>query len=119
MKELNDSTFCRLAPSPIHGIGVFAIRDIPKGQELTDCYGSLRHYILSKKEFDGLVPEVRELIKERTIFIKGKPLAFFSPNCNQMLQHFMNHSETPNSNGRYALVDIKKGEEITENYENL
>lgn len=119
MDELNKAVFCKLAPSPIHGIGVFAIRDIPKGQELTDCYGSLRHYILTKKEFDKIVPEVKKLILERTKFIKGKPYGFFSPNSNQMFQHFMNNSHFPNSDGKYALRKIKKGEEVTENYANL
>ncbi len=118
--SLNDTVFCKLAPSPLDGVGVFAIRDIPEGQELTDYNGGDLHYhTLTSEEFGGLVPEVRDLIEERTIFMKDKPITFVSPNCNQLFQFFMNHSDTPNSNGRKALRDIKKGEEITENYKTL
>ena len=30
IENLLSQTFCRFAPSKIHGIGVFAIKDIPK-----------------------------------------------------------------------------------------
>ena len=30
IKQLAESTYVMIQPSPIHGIGVFAIRDIPK-----------------------------------------------------------------------------------------
>lgn len=33
---LNKTVWCKLGPSKIHGVGVFAIRDILKGQKLTD-----------------------------------------------------------------------------------
>lgn len=39
-----------------------------------------------------------------------------NPNDDADLQSFMNHSETPNSDGDRTLKRIKKGEEITENY---
>ena len=32
------------------------------------------------------------------------------------LVSFMNHSDTPNSNGETALRDIAEGEEVTEDY---
>jgi len=31
LRRVLTNCYCRLAPSPIHGIGVFAIRDIPRG----------------------------------------------------------------------------------------
>lgn len=31
LKELANATYVMIKPSPLHGIGVFAIRDIPKG----------------------------------------------------------------------------------------
>lgn len=117
---LNKTVLCKLAPSPIHGVGVFAIQDISEGTELTDCYAyGACHYTLSEKEMGRLLPQVKELIYQRTEFRDDKPLQFVSPNCNQILQAFMNNSEDPNSDGRFALKDIKKGEEITENYKSL
>ena len=31
LKELSEEIYAVLKPSPVHGIGVFALRDIPKG----------------------------------------------------------------------------------------
>ena len=31
LNELANTTYVMIKPSPLHGIGVFAIRDIPKG----------------------------------------------------------------------------------------
>ena len=48
LKELGTNTYLMLKPSPIEGIGVFAIRDIPKGcrdisagEELLIDYGEI------------------------------------------------------------------------------
>ena len=38
MSELNRTVWATIAPSKIHGIGVHAIRDIPKGQPYTDYF---------------------------------------------------------------------------------
>jgi hypothetical protein len=40
LAELADNTWVMLRPSPIEGIGVFAIRDIPKGsRDMFGCCG--------------------------------------------------------------------------------
>lgn len=39
-----------------------------------------------------------------------------NPNAEVILQSFMNHSTDPNTNGRITIRDIKKGEELTEDY---
>lgn len=31
LKHLRENVYCRLAPSTVHGVGVFAVRDIPAG----------------------------------------------------------------------------------------
>lgn len=117
---LNRTIWCKVAPSPIHGVGVFAVRDILKGQQLTDYYGGVfPFYTLSREEFKELIPEVSELVSQRTIFRDELPLTFMSPNSNQIMQTFMNHSDDANSDGKFALRDIKKGEEVTENYHKL
>ena len=36
LNHLRQNIYCRLKPSPVHGIGVFAIRDIPKTTLITD-----------------------------------------------------------------------------------
>lgn len=121
--RLNQSVWCKLAPSKIHGIGVFAIRDIPKGTMLTnnDVWSQRRREVFhcDEQEFAKILPEIQDLITDRMFFEKGKPLYFISPNDDQVLQSFMNHSNTPNSDGEFALCDIKKGEEITEDFNTL
>ena len=118
--ELNATVKCKLAPSKIHGIGVFAIRDIKKNEKLY-CMPlvamSRKWYSVPFIEFDKLLCEVRELIFERwPCVINGS--MFLSPNDDVWIRLFMNHSEDPNYNPLIdcAIKDIAKGEEVTENY---
>jgi SET domain-containing protein len=115
---LNNTVYCKLGASPIHNIGVFAIRDIPADQKITDYVPNKPYaqYALTEEEFALLAPEVQALIQQQTIFPNGRLLYFDSPNCHQVLECFMNHSDTPNSNGIRTLREIKKGEELTKNY---
>ena len=105
--NINDVVWCKLAPSPINGVGVFAIRDIPKGNELA---GGEAEYPLQE-----VLPEIMEIIQshhsetERADFL-------YNPNRDVWMQCFVNHSSDPNSDGIRATRDIKKGEEITEDY---
>jgi SET domain-containing protein len=118
---LNSTVWATLAKSPIHNVGVFAIRDIPKGTPITDYADHTKNNInnvLTPEELNRLIPEVRNLILDRTMFTKGK-LEFYSPNCDAHLQSWMNHSDTPNTTGKETLRHIKKGEELTENFRTL
>lgn len=118
---INNTVWATLKPSKINGIGVFAIRDIPKGTRITDYsvhnIRDIKIFTLKEEEFEKIHTEIRELILDRAVF--GSPMVFYSPNYEQTLQSFMNHSEDNNSDGEIAIRDIKQGEEITENYHNL
>ena len=111
--SLNDEVWCFLAPSSIHGVGVFALRDIPKGQRLY-CQ-SVRQY-LRFDPIDNLLPEIQELIKAR--WPDYEVNGYISPNDDARLISFMNHSATPNYDPKTdtALENIKKGEEVLETY---
>ena len=62
--RLNEFVKARLAPSKIAGVGVFAIRDISKGQKMWfDVFAQI--YPLPYSHFSKLFPEVRELLLER------------------------------------------------------
>ena|SRR3990167_1214118 len=114
---LNESVWCTIAPSPIHGVGVFALRDIKKGQKL-NCYGSLSAPIgLHLTSFEGLDPEIAHIIRQRwPLAVQGD--TFHSPNDDVRHILFMNNSPTPNYNQQddVAITDIAKGVEITEDY---
>jgi len=123
VKYLNNTVYCRLGPSKIHGVGVFAIRDIPKGTLITDHnihYPNNQQYTLSVEMFLKVHDEIRSLILDRFFYeAADTKFTFYSPNSDQFLQAFMNHSDTPNSDGHEALRDIKAGEEVVEDFTKL
>lgn len=111
---LNSRVKVRIAPSPIHGIGLFAIRDIGKEQKL--WAGIMPQlYTLTYSHFSKLFPEVRELLLERWPNIPNGS-RFFYPDT--FLQSYCNHSDDPNYDAEkdITLKDIQAGEEITEDY---
>lgn len=124
VKYLNSTVWAKLAPSSVHGIGVFAIRDIKKGTLVTDysihTINNVGFLKISEEEFQLLDPEIRDLILDHTLFQEGQQnLYFYSPNMEVCLTSFMNHSDDPNCDGQIAIRDIMKGEEITEDYNTL
>jgi len=111
---LNDVVKIKLAPSSIEGIGVFAMRDLKKGEKLyTDMIPNALDIPYSK--FKLLRPEIRELILGHwPNIINGSHFLYPVTKMNA----FMNHSDDPNYDGKTDLLikDVKAGEEITENY---
>ena len=112
--NLNAMVKVKIAPSPIGGVGVFAIRDISKGQKLY-CNFFPFQFSLPYSSFGKLFPEVRELLLERWPTITMGSKFFYPETC---LQAYINHSQEPNYDcvNDIALKDIKVGEEVTEDY---
>ena len=118
---LNNSVFATLKISGIHGIGVVAIRDIPKDTLITDYSLQAKSVPMllsvNLQEFELILPKIKNLILDRNLFQNWHEiLYFYSPNCEQNLQSFCNHSANPNSFAMTSLRDIKKDEEITQDY---
>ena len=63
--ELNDECVCVLAPSKIHGIGVFALRDVKKGDKLHCIFDPRQIYEIPYDRFNEIRPEIREIILGR------------------------------------------------------
>ena len=121
LNDLCNKVKCTLKPSPIHGIGVFALRDIQKGARMY-CVPMEKPYLYTLnlndlKQFDTVFPEIKELILARWPNVVNRQ-PFLSPNYDARLISFMNHSDTPNYDPKTdtALRDIKAGEEVTEDY---
>ena len=100
-------------------MGVFAIRDIPKGTDI--FYGDDDPIVwVSKDKINKLDPEIKKLYKDFAV-IKGKKYGC-PKNFNQLtLSWYLNHSKNPNVGCDkeykfYALRDIKKREELTADY---
>lgn len=111
---LNSRVKTRLAPSEIHGVGVFAMRDLFKGEKLY-ANDAPFVYSLTYTDLKKLRKEVREILLEQwPNIINGSRFAYPSTN----IQAHMNHSEQNNYDAinDVVITDIKKGEEITEDY---
>lgn len=119
-QQLIQSVWVTIKPAS-HGIGVVAIRDIKKG-DFCHCLPWIQPfwytipYSVLKNKLE-IYPEILALIIERQPnVINGE--RFMSPNYDQRLLSFMNHSDTPNYDPATdkALADIKAGEELFEDY---
>jgi SET domain-containing protein len=115
-------TFIQLKPSPVHGIGVFAVCDIPKGFRNIFSPPHNEFTNLSFEEVDQLPVHTQQLIENYCLFDKNH---FFVPNTGFKildLALFLNHSDQPNlcsiNDGDYfeTIRDIKAGEELFLDY---
>ena len=116
INELNARVKIRIAPSKIHSVGVFAMRDIKDGEKLYAQSVPLP-YKISPGNLGKLFPEVRELLLGEVPWI-SLGVAFPYPTC--IFQAYINYAPLGECNydciNDTAVRDISKGEEITENY---
>ena len=131
--NLKNDVYCRIKVSKKHGVGVFAIKDIPKDTEpfkpTNSNYYNGRVLNIKSSEIEKLDPEVKKIIKdfyheENGIF--GIP--YKGPNSND-ISYYMNSSKNPNvgyklSNKSSMIIfitlrKIKKGEELLINYDDF
>ena len=122
LKELAASTYVMIKPSQLHGIGVFAIRDIPKGTINIFSKGVGDWIKVSKEEVDTLPQHSKDLIENHCLFDEDY---YFIPDYGFKLVDlviYLNHSETPNvislNDGEEfeAIRDIASGEELLVDY---
>jgi SET domain-containing protein len=122
LNELANSTYVMIKPSPLHGIGVFAIRDIPKGTQNIFSKGVGDWIKVSKEEVDALPQHSKDLIENHCLFDED---FYFIPDYGFKLVDlviYLNHSETPNvislNDGEEfeAIRDIAIGEELLVDY---
>ncbi len=116
--------YCRLAPTK-HGVGVVAIRSIPKGTDPfknCDPWGDVITF--SEKELAAAraPKEAKKLVRDLLVFQDG---LYYAPNYSIDAidkSYFLNHSRTPNmivkNNGENFVTArrIRKGEELTSDY---
>ena len=119
--ELNNEVRCHIRPSNIAGIGVFALRDIKRGEKCFCFPNQFRKwYAVPYDRLTELRPEIKEIVLARwPAIINGSK--FQSPNDDVWLLSFMNHSSIPNYSvdTDSALRDIMVGEELFEDYRTM
>lgn len=122
LKQLTHATYVMIKPSPLHGIGVFAIRDIPQGTKNIFSEGVGDWIKVSREEVAALPTASRDLIENHCLFDED---FYFVPDYGFKLVDlviYLNHSDTPNvasiNDGEFfeALRDIKEGEELLVDY---
>lgn len=123
LNHLKNELFCQIKQSPIHGVGVFAIRPIPKGIDPFRTLKKEREIKFHIDILDKLHPEVAKQMR-RFCYYNDEFIYLSSMGLNQMnMIIYLNHSKSPNvklqkMGGSVTLRKIKKGEELTINYDN-
>ena len=122
LQQLRSHTYVMIKPSPLHGIGVVAIRTIPKGTKNIFSEGMGEWIQVSKQEVETLPQSSKDLIENHCLFDEDH---YFIPEYGFKLVDlviYLNHSEIPNvrslNEGEQfeALRDILEGEELLVDY---
>lgn len=122
LKQLAESTYVMIKASPVHGIGVFAIKDIPKGTQDIFSQGIGEWIEVSKEEVEALPKHSRDLVENHCLFDEKN---YFVPDYGFKLVDlviYLNHSDVPNvmsinDGERFeAIRDITVGEELFLDY---
>jgi len=122
LKELAEETFITLRPSTVHGIGVFALRDIPKG-----CKNLFSQHVgnwikVPIADIEKLPEASRNLVETYCLYDETD---YYLPDYGFKVMdmvNYLNHSANPNvisvNDGEYfeSLRDIAEGEELFVNY---
>jgi hypothetical protein len=117
----------RLAPSPIHGVGVFAICDISKGQTV---FGNDGDIIWMSKSQIPSDPIIKKLYDDFCILGYWSDGVLYNDHCGCPVRFdkmttawYLNHSDSPNlvcdiddGYSFRAIRDIAVGEELTVDY---
>ncbi len=122
LQALRHHTLIALKPSPIAGIGVFAIADIAKGQCQLFSDDQSEWIKIHKDEIETLPPHSRFLVENHCLYDAEH---YYVPEYGFKMMDlvvYLNHSDSPNvisiNEGEdwEALRDIKAGEELLIDY---
>lgn len=101
--------------SPIHGIGVFAAKDVAEGA-LIWRFDAVIDRIISLDEYAALPPRTQAMVRRHAEFFADEAFFLLSGDDDR----FMNHSDTPNTRNAdkevFAATRISKHQELTCDY---
>jgi len=122
LKNLQN-TYCRLKPSEIEGIGVFAIKNIPKGVNPFQVIRQEKWLKLNMRDLSGIGKEVLKMIDDFFVIEQDGTVLILEHGLNNLnISFFVNNSDAPNlytpDEGFtfITLRNIKKDEELTVSY---
>lgn len=120
--QLQQETLISLKPSAIHGIGVFALVDIPAGVDCLFSNDKSEWIHISTQEVDLLPPQSKALIENFCLYDDD---GYFVPEYGfkmMDLSVYLNHSDSPNlislnEGERFKTIkNIKAGDELLIDY---
>ena len=127
IKDLENNIYCRIQRSPIHGVGVFAVRPIPKGTNPFVTYANVDVVAIPEKEImenKKISDAVKEMVRAFYVIQNGM-IYCDARSFNEInITYFLNHSDAPNLDVKEmddeskfsANMDIAAGEELTADY---
>ena len=110
LKHLHEHLYCKLGVSPVHGIGVFAIRSIEKGSYPLRTLLKYEDINIKPDEIKKLPQSLLKIINT-FCYVNAKRVEIPSIGLNTMhLSLYLNHSKEPNLrfNSDGELVAIRK-----------
>ncbi len=122
LNELSKNTWVMIKPSGIHGIGVFAVRDIPAGCREMFSKEMGEWTTVTRNDVDELPAYAKDIVENYCLYDEAN---YFIPAQGFKtidLSLFLNHSDTPNiisvNDGEYfeTVREVKKGEELFVDY---
>ena len=122
LQELSQEMYAMLKPSPVHGIGVFAMQDIPRGCRSIFSRNVGEWIKLPIADVEKLPDHSRNLVETYCLYDEEH---YYVPDYGFKVMdmvNYLNHSSTPNiisvNDGEYfeALTDIAAGEELLVDY---
>ena len=122
LKHLQEEVYCKLGISKVHGIGVFALRTIPKGVNPMRTWNDVEEVEFTHHDLKGLPRSVR---KELDIFCYYTDEVMHIPSVGMNTMNmavYLNHSKKPSvayqKNGQLkTLRTIRSGEELMLDYD--
>src|SRR6186713_182828 len=128
LDELKNNTYVMIRPSNIEGIGVFALRNIPKG--CRDMFSTAKQNPeewkpIERKFIEELPEHARILVETYCLYDESHYYVPEQGFKKMDLVNFLNHSDEPNvvsiNDGEFfeALRDIPAGEELLIDYGKL
>jgi CRISPR/Cas system CMR-associated protein Cmr5 small subunit len=117
-----DHVYCRIQPSIINGVGLFAIRDIEIGIDpFNNSYMGHDNFLINKNEIKNQPDEIKKLLEDYWPSNNNSEIIMpYYPN-QIILTNYLNYTDKEpniifNDNGKWETIKfIKKGEELLEN----
>lgn len=119
------NVYTRIGGSSIHGVGLIAIIDIPKGTYLfTDDISEMIWYRETELELSSVPDNIKKLYQDFCVIIHKDGVKMYGcPDSfnNLTMSWYLNNSDKPNvacdeDYNFYTVSDIKVGDELTVDY---